>query len=177
MRKFDLIVIGGGSGLSVASHAARKGLSVALIEPGPLGGTCLNRGCIPSKILIETAEVAQTIKRAGAFNIQAEIQGVDFPAIIARTMDFVDEEAAGIEEAVKANPKYTLYKKSVFGIRLDRFLDSGGLLVHKIHCAGDNRRKIYSLNFGLDVKSARPFDSLGHLGSLDQDFGRNAAAI
>src|SRR3990172_6172030 len=111
MRKFDLIVIGGGSGLNVASHAARKGLSVALIEPGPLGGTCLNRGCIPSKILIETAEVAQTIKRAGAFNIQAEIQGVDFPAIIARTMDFVDEEAAGIEEAVKANPKYTLYKK------------------------------------------------------------------
>ena len=111
MRKFDLIVIGGGSGLNVASHAARKGLSVALIEPGPLGGTCLNRGCIPSKMLIETAEVAETIRRAGAFNIQAEIKGVDFPGIIARTMEFIDEEAAGIEEAVKANPKYTLFKK------------------------------------------------------------------
>ena len=110
MRKFDLIVIGGGSGLNVASQAARKGLSVALIEPGPLGGTCLNRGCIPSKMLIETAEVAETIKRAGSFNIRAEIKDVDFPGIIARTMDFIDEEAAGIEEAVKANPKYTLFK-------------------------------------------------------------------
>jgi len=111
MRKFDLIVIGGGSGLNVASHAARQGLSVALIEPGPLGGTCLNRGCIPSKMLIETAEVAETVRRAGAFNIQADIKGVDFPGIIARTMEFVDEEAAGIEEAVRANPKYTLFKK------------------------------------------------------------------
>ncbi|HEY5600282.1 MAG TPA: FAD-dependent oxidoreductase, partial [Candidatus Manganitrophaceae bacterium] len=110
MRKFDLIVIGGGSGLNVASQAARKGLSVALIEPGPLGGTCLNRGCIPSKMLIETAEVAETIKRAGSFNIRAEIKDVDFPGIIARTMDFIDEEAAGIEEAVKANSKYTLFK-------------------------------------------------------------------
>ncbi|HLD96227.1 MAG TPA: dihydrolipoyl dehydrogenase [Patescibacteria group bacterium] len=111
MRKFDLIVIGAGSGLNVASHAARQGLSVALIEPGPLGGTCLNRGCIPSKMLIETAEVAETVRRAGAFNIQADIKGVDFPGIIARTMEFVDEEAAGIEEAVRANPKYTLFKK------------------------------------------------------------------
>ena len=96
--------------MNVASHAARQGLSVALIEPGPLGGTCLNRGCIPSKMLIETAEVAETIKRAGAFNIQAEIKGIDFQGIIARTMDFIDEESAGIEEAVKANPKYTLFK-------------------------------------------------------------------
>src|SRR3972149_5299057 len=111
MRRFDLIVVGGGSGLNVASHAARKGLSVALIEPGPLGGTCLNRGCIPSKMLIETAEVAETIRRAGAFNIQAEIKGVDFPGIIARTMEFIDEEVAGFEEVVKAIPKYTHFKK------------------------------------------------------------------
>ena len=84
MRKFDLIVIGAGSGLNVASHAARQGLSVALIEPGPLGGTCLNRGCIPSKMLIETAEVAETVRRAGAFNNPAEIKGEDFPGGNAR---------------------------------------------------------------------------------------------
>lgn len=97
--------------MNVASAAARKGMKVAVIEPGPLGGTCLNRGCIPSKMLIETAEIAQMIRRAPDFGIDAEITGVDFPAIMSRTMGFVDEEAAGIEEAINANSKYTLYKK------------------------------------------------------------------
>jgi dihydrolipoamide dehydrogenase len=111
MEKFDLIVIGGGSGLNVASAAAKKRMKVAVVEPGPLGGTCLNRGCIPSKMFIETAEMAGTIKRAAEFGLQAELRGVDFPAIVERTMSFVDEEAAGIEEAIKANPNYTLYQK------------------------------------------------------------------
>lgn len=110
MEKFDLIVIGGGSGLNVASAAAKKGMKVAVIEPGPLGGTCLNRGCIPSKMLIETAEIAQAVRRAPDFGIAAKIQAVDFPGIMSQTMEFIDEEAAGIEEAIKANPKYTLYK-------------------------------------------------------------------
>src|SRR3990170_5209429 len=111
MEKFDLIVIGGGSGLNVASAAAKKGMKVAVIEPGPLGGTCLNRGCIPSKMFIETAEMAGTIKRAAEFGLQAELKGGGFPAIVERTMRFVDEKAGGGEEAIKANPNYTLYQK------------------------------------------------------------------
>src|SRR3989304_6653210 len=110
MEKFDLIVIGGGSGLNVASAAAKKGMKVAVLEPGPWGGTCLNRGCIPSKMLIETAEIAQAVRRAPDFGIAAKIQAVDFPGIMSQTMEFIDEEAAGIEEGIKANPKYTLYK-------------------------------------------------------------------
>jgi len=97
--------------LNVAAAAAKKGLKVAVIEPGPLGGTCLNRGCIPSKMFIETGEIAEKIKRAALFGLDAEFKGEDFPAIVGRTMGFVDEEAAGIEEAIKANPKYTLFKK------------------------------------------------------------------
>ena len=57
MRTFDLIVIGSGSGLEVSSEAVDRGLSVAVVEHGPFGGTCLNRGCIPSKMLIHSAGV------------------------------------------------------------------------------------------------------------------------
>lgn len=130
-KKFDLIVIGGGSGLNVASLAARKGMKVAVIEPGPLGGTCLNRGCIPSKMLIESAEVGETIKRSSIFGIDSEIKGVDFPAIMRRTMEFVDEEAAGIEEAINANPNYTLYKYFA------RFTGPKKILVGKEEIEGD----------------------------------------
>ncbi|NIT04600.1 FAD-dependent oxidoreductase [Candidatus Saccharibacteria bacterium] len=110
MKKFDIVVLGGGSGLNVAAFAARKGLDVAVIEPGPMGGTCLNRGCIPSKMLIEAAEVAQTIARSSTFGIASEIKDINFKSIMERTMDFVDEEAAGIEEAIKKHPRYTLFK-------------------------------------------------------------------
>ena len=58
MKKFDLIVIGSGSGLDVANAAAKeKGFKVAIIEKDKLGGTCLNRGCIPSKLLIHSAYI------------------------------------------------------------------------------------------------------------------------
>ena len=60
MRDFDLIVIGSGSGLDVANAAAQHGMKVAIIEKSRMGGTCLNRGCIPSKLLIHSADVAET---------------------------------------------------------------------------------------------------------------------
>ena len=110
VKNFDLIVLGGGSGLNVASVAAQRGLKVAVIEPGPLGGTCLNRGCIPSKMVIEAGEVAQTIRHSPTFGIQGEVKSVDFAKIMESTMGFVDEEARGIEEAIKSHPQYTLYK-------------------------------------------------------------------
>ena len=61
MKKFDLIVIGAGSGLNISSAAADRGLKVAVVEKGPMGGTCLNRGCIPSKMLIHSADVVEII--------------------------------------------------------------------------------------------------------------------
>jgi mycothione reductase len=67
--EFDLIVIGAGSGLDVVAAAASGGMKVELVEEGPMGGTCLNRGCIPSKILIHSADVMQAIRRASEFGI------------------------------------------------------------------------------------------------------------
>jgi len=58
-KKFDAIVIGSGSGLEISSQFASQGFKVAVVDDGPFGGVCLNRGCIPSKMLIHAADVAE----------------------------------------------------------------------------------------------------------------------
>ena len=108
--KFDLIVIGAGSGLNVMSAAAARGLNVAIVEEGPMGGTCLNRGCIPTKILIHTADVLQTIKHAGRFNIKVKDVSADFEKIMKRSW-IVDKDAEEIEENIRKAPNITLFKE------------------------------------------------------------------
>ncbi|MCJ7607071.1 MAG: FAD-dependent oxidoreductase, partial [Thermoplasmata archaeon] len=66
MKEYGLIVIGSGAGMNVVDAALKRGLRVAVVEEGPLGGTCLNRGCIPSKVLIHVAVVIQEARRASA---------------------------------------------------------------------------------------------------------------
>ena len=66
MEKFDVIVIGAGAGENVVSDAITEGVKVALVEKGPLGGTCLNNGCIPSKMLIYPADVIRMAQDARA---------------------------------------------------------------------------------------------------------------
>ncbi|MBI4149240.1 dihydrolipoyl dehydrogenase [Candidatus Woesearchaeota archaeon] len=110
MQKFDLIVIGGGSGLSVSSAAAAKGMKVAVVEEGPLGGTCLNRGCIPSKMLIHAADVAETITSAGKFWITAKYQKIDFQRLVHHVSSTVDADAQMIERGNKSNKSITLFK-------------------------------------------------------------------
>ena len=110
MKSFDVIVIGTGSGLDVAAHAAEHGVSVAIVENGPFGGTCLNRGCIPSKMLIHCADVMETIKRAHLFGIKASVEAVDWQFIIRRANDEVDAEARQIEEANRNYPGITVFK-------------------------------------------------------------------
>lgn len=110
MKKFDVIVIGGGSGLTISSWASDNKLKTAIIEQGPLGGTCLNRGCIPSKMLIHSAEVAETIKNAEKFGINVKGYTVNFPKIVKRVFGIIDPEAKEIEEAIKKDKFSTLYK-------------------------------------------------------------------
>ena len=90
MEHFALAVIGAGSGNAVVPEDPAGG-PVALIESGAFGGTCVNRGCIPSKILAHTADVALGVRQAPAFGIGAELTGVDWPAIRDRTFSQVDE--------------------------------------------------------------------------------------
>src|SRR3989338_826070 len=110
MQSFDLIVIGAGSGLNVSSAAAERGMKVAIVEKGPMGGTCLNRGCIPSKILIESADVAEIIKKSKLFGINSKINSVDFKKITGRASRIVDEDARKIEEGIRADKDTTLFK-------------------------------------------------------------------
>lgn len=107
MQEFDLIVIGSGSGLDVANAAAQSGLQVAIIEKGRMGGTCLNRGCIPSKLLIHSADVVETIKNARLFGINVNGFAVDFEKIVSRVIEIIDSESDGIKHAFShvENPK------------------------------------------------------------------------
>jgi len=110
MEKFDLIVIGAGSGLEVMSAASSRGMKVALVEEGPMGGTCLNRGCIPTKILIHTADIVQTIKRSKEFGIDAKLGKIAYNSIMHRAMDEVDSEAKEIEESIRKAQGIKLFK-------------------------------------------------------------------
>jgi mycothione reductase len=108
MQEFDLIVIGSGSGLDVANAAAEHGgMKVAIVEKGRMGGTCLNRGCIPSKLLIHSADVAETIRSAGQFGVKVGEFSIDFQSIAKRTTGIVDSESDGIRSAFSEidNPK------------------------------------------------------------------------
>jgi mycothione reductase len=83
MRKFDLIAIG--SGLEVSSEASDAGWPVAVVEEGPFSSSCLNRGCIPSKMLIHCADVMQTVRNASLFGIQATGERVVRTFILRRS--------------------------------------------------------------------------------------------
>lgn len=75
----DLVVLGGGTGGYVAAiHAAKQGQDVIIVEKEQLGGTCLHRGCIPTKALLRSAEVYDTVKRADEFGISSHAATFDF---------------------------------------------------------------------------------------------------
>lgn len=79
----DLVILGGGSGgYACALRAAELGLSVILVEEAELGGTCLHRGCIPTKALLHAAEVADSAREGSKFGIQTQLQGVDMPGVL-----------------------------------------------------------------------------------------------
>ena len=110
VNRFDLMVIGSGSGLEVSAEAAERGLSVAVVEQGPFGGTCLNRGCIPSKMLIHCADVIETIQRSHLFGIKASVEKVDWQFIIRRAYDEIDADALAIEQGNRQAPNVTVFK-------------------------------------------------------------------
>ena len=117
MEKFDLIVIGSGAGLDVATAAAEKGLKVAIIEKSKLGGTCLNGGGIPSKLLIYSANIIEIIKKAENFGIKVEEYSIDFEKIINRVNKIVDTDANKIKERLKEskNPRLFLQECRFIG--------------------------------------------------------------
>jgi mycothione reductase len=110
MIEHDLLVIGGGTGNNVAKAGADAGLDTALVEKGPLGGTCLNRGCNPSKMLIQAALAADRVRDAGKFQVGATLDSIAFGDVVDDMDETLSAIATDIEERYRERDRLTLYK-------------------------------------------------------------------
>lgn len=108
MTTTDLIIIGAGpGGYETAIAAAREGMKVVLVEAEALGGTCLNEGCIPTKCLCRSAEVADLMKEAATFGVVAESEGINLVEVMKRKNEVVAQLATGVASLLKS-PGITL---------------------------------------------------------------------
>ncbi len=105
---FDLVVIGTGAGLTVAERAAQEGLTVAIVEKGKFGGTCLTRGCIPSKMLVYPADLLREAQRAHKVGIHFEPPRVDWDHISRRVWEQIDISKS-IQASFSNIPNVTLF--------------------------------------------------------------------
>ncbi len=102
-HEFDLVILGSGSGgYAAALRAAQLGMTVALIEKDKLGGTCLHRGCIPTKALLHSAEVADVTKEAAHFGVNAAFQSIDMSAVNRYRDSIVDKLYKGLTGLVSS---------------------------------------------------------------------------
>ena len=98
----DIVVIGGGPGGYVAAiHAAHLGAAVAVVERDRLGGTCLNRGCIPTKALVRSAEVLREARRADEFGLEIPVVKVNFQKIMTRKSNVASQLVSGQEQPLQ----------------------------------------------------------------------------
>lgn len=103
MAQFDLVILGGGSGgYACALRAAQLGKSVALIESGKLGGTCLHRGCIPTKALLHSGEIADSAREASTFGVNAQFLSMDMVAVNAYKDGVISKLHKGLQGLVKS---------------------------------------------------------------------------
>jgi len=127
VSEYDLLVLGGGTGNIVASAAAEEELDTAIVERDRLGGTCLNRGCNPSKRLIHSANIAETVRNADQFGVDASLDGVEFGDIVEEVTEKTTEIAESKAERARKNDRVTFYQAE------GRFVDEHAVEVN----AGD----------------------------------------
>ncbi len=111
MKEYDVVVIGSGAGAIIVEQALSQGLKTAMVDKGPLGGTCLNVGCIPSKLLIFPADRVVEIQEAEKLGIHAEIKGIDFPSIMERMRKIVGKSQDHIREGIKFTEELDFYEE------------------------------------------------------------------
>lgn len=109
MQEYDVIVIGSGSGLIVLEAALKSGLKCALIENAKFGGTCLTRGCIPSKILTYPADVIMQMKHAARIGLDFELRELHWDTIARRMWQWINESET-IESTLDKAENLTVYK-------------------------------------------------------------------
>lgn len=117
MKEYDVIVIGSGSGSIISNQALAHGFKVALVDKGPIGGTCLNVGCIPSKLLIFPADRVREIQEAERLGIRVDIKNIDFHAIMERMRGIIRENQNHVREGIHTIPDLDFYEDT------GRFID------------------------------------------------------
>src|SRR5918911_112374 len=101
---FDLVIVGGGPGGYVAAfRAAQLGLRTALVEKERPGGVCLNWGCIPTKAMLRSAEVLETLQHSADYGVHADNVRLDYPAVLERKDRIVRGLTDGVASLLKAN--------------------------------------------------------------------------
>ncbi|KTC84478.1 pyridine nucleotide-disulfide oxidoreductase [Legionella brunensis] len=163
MQKFDAIIVGTGqAGPSLTVRLAQAGLKVAIIERNKFGGSCVNTGCIPTKTLVASAEIAHHAQHAEDFGI--EINGsikVDMKKVKARKDAIVNKASHGVEQWLKNTANITVYEGHA------HFIDNQTLSVNGNHLSGD---KIF-INVGARA-FVPPMDGLEKI-----DFLTNASIL
>jgi dihydrolipoamide dehydrogenase len=112
VKKYDMIVIGSGAGMNVGGDALQRGMKVALLEHGSMGGTCLNNGCIPTKILVSPADIIRAMSEAKDIGVKGHVHNVDFNLIMKRTLSFVDEGRSDMEVGISHASNMDWYKET-----------------------------------------------------------------
>ncbi|MCK9592210.1 MAG: dihydrolipoyl dehydrogenase [Methanoregula sp.] len=111
MKEYDYIALGSGSALPVvtAIHQSHPNARIAIIDKDDPGGICLNRGCIPSKLLLYPAELVRTVQRAEGFGIQNSITKIDFPSVMQRMRTLVKNDRDAIQAELSNTPHLDYY--------------------------------------------------------------------
>ena len=107
---YDIVILGGGSGgYACALRAAELGKRVALIEKDKVGGTCLHRGCIPTKALLHAAEVADSSRESEKFGIRTSFEGIEMPAVLSYQQSVVERLWKGLQGTIAGRKIDTIY--------------------------------------------------------------------
>ena len=111
MKEYDIIAIGTGSAMNLISPVIDQfpDIRVAVVENGPVGGICLTRGCIPSKMILYPAEIIETIKRAEQFGITATIENIDFKKIMSSMRHTINEDSQMITRGLEGSSNIDFY--------------------------------------------------------------------
>ena len=109
MKEYDVIIIGSGSGANLINDALEHNKTVALVDKGPVGGTCLNVGCIPTKLIVYPADRIMEIREAKKLGITAEIKEIDFTAIMDRMRSTVKKSHDHIQESLQKAKDFDFY--------------------------------------------------------------------
>ena len=165
-RWYDLIVVGGGTGRDIVLAGREQGIRVALVEQGPLGGTCHNRGCMPSKMLIHSADIADAARSGERFGVHTRIERIDLSSMVRNVFAELDAETEEREEDLRSSPNVDfLQEKGRFVGQKTMEVGGERISADKIVIAGGSRPSVIPFP-GLESVPYLTSDEALHLETL-----------